>query len=139
MLDKNEGVLFRDTSADGRSKDGTFSLSWGVPWGPPRPPKEVLSIRRGHPSSRQLESLKISHCPATTSPLQCVVVSSVEQPTTAPVPPSKKAVDSKGIGASGGGCAGSGGGEGDGNEGGGGEGDGGGDAGQGSSTRVKSV
>ena len=71
----------------------------------------------------------MQHCPATTSPFKCVVVSSVEHPTTAPVPPSKKAVDSKGIGASGGGCAG---GNGD-------KGSGGGGAGQGSSTRVRSV
>ena len=42
----------------------------------------------------------MQHCPATTSPLKCVVVSSVEQPTTSPVLPSKKAVDWKGIGAS---------------------------------------
>ena len=48
----------------------------------------------------------MQHCPATTSPLKCVVVSSVEQPTTAPVLPFKKAVDWKMIGASGGGCAG---------------------------------
>ena len=45
---KNEGILFRDTSAERRSEDGTFSLSWGVPWGPPRPPNAVLKIRGGH-------------------------------------------------------------------------------------------
>ena len=44
----------------------------------------------------------MQHCPATTSPLKSVVVSSVEQSTTSPVLPSKKAVDWKGIGASGG-------------------------------------
>ena len=54
---KNEGILCRETSAERRSEDGAFSPSWGVPWGPQRPPKEVLKIRGGHRSSRQLESL----------------------------------------------------------------------------------
>ena len=54
---KNAGILFWEASAEGRSEDGAFAPSWGVPWGPPRPPKEVLKIRGGHQSSRQLESL----------------------------------------------------------------------------------
>ena len=41
----NDGILFRDTSAERRSADGTFSPSWEVPWGPPSPPKEVLKFR----------------------------------------------------------------------------------------------
>ena len=60
---KNEGILFREASAERRSEDGTFSPSWGVPWGPPRPPKEVLKIRGGHQSSRQLESLHFYSVP----------------------------------------------------------------------------
>ena len=60
---KNEGILFRDTTAERRSEDGTFSLSWGVPWGPRRPPKEVWKIRGGHPNSRQLESLHFYSVP----------------------------------------------------------------------------
>ena len=60
---KNEGILCRETSAERRSEDGAFSPSWGVPWGPPRPPKEVLKIRGGHQSSRQLESLHFYSVP----------------------------------------------------------------------------
>ena len=54
---KNEGILFRESTAEGRRKDGAFSPFVGVPWGPPRPPKEVLKIRGGHQNSRELESL----------------------------------------------------------------------------------
>ena len=57
---KNEGILCREASAERRSEDGAFSPSREVPWGPPRSPKEVLKIRGGHQSSRQLESLHIS-------------------------------------------------------------------------------
>ena len=63
ILSKNEGILFREASAERRSDDGAFYLSWGVPWGPPRPPKEVLRIRGGHQSSRQLESLHFYSVP----------------------------------------------------------------------------
>ena len=55
---KNQGILFRESSAEGRSEDGAFSSSWGVPWGPRRSPKEVLKIRGSHQSGRQLESLR---------------------------------------------------------------------------------
>ena len=60
---KNEGILFRESTAEGRREDGAFSPFWGVPWGPPRPPKEVLKIRGGHRSSRQLESLHFYSVP----------------------------------------------------------------------------
>jgi len=60
---KNEGILFRESSAEGRREDGAFSPSWEVPWGPPRPPKGVLKIRGGHRSSRQLESLHFYSVP----------------------------------------------------------------------------
>ena len=60
---RNEGILCRETSAERRSEDGAFSPSWGVPWGPPSPPKEVLKIRGGHQSSRQLESLHFYSVP----------------------------------------------------------------------------
>ena len=54
---KYEDVLFCDSSAEGRSEDGAFSPSWGVPWGPPRPPKQFEQIRGGHQDGHQLESL----------------------------------------------------------------------------------
>ena len=54
---KNEGALFRESTAEGRREDGAFSPFVGVPWGPQSPPKEVLEIRRGPRSSRHLESL----------------------------------------------------------------------------------
>ena len=60
---KNEGILFRESTAEGRREDGAFSPFWGVPWGPPRPPKEVLKIRGGHRSGRQLESLHVYSVP----------------------------------------------------------------------------
>ena len=60
---KNEGILFRESTANGRREDGAFSLFVGVPWGPPRPPKEVLKIRGGHQSSRELESLHFNGVP----------------------------------------------------------------------------
>ena len=60
---ENEGILFRESTAEGRREDGAFSPSWGVPWGPRRPPKEVLKIRGGHQSSRQLESLHFYGAP----------------------------------------------------------------------------
>ena len=60
---KNEGILCREASAERRSEDGAFSPSWGVPWGPPRPPKEVLKIRGGHQSRRQLESVNFYSVP----------------------------------------------------------------------------
>ena len=60
---KNEGILFRESSAEGRREDGAFSPSWEIPWGPPRPPKEVWKIRGGHRSSCQLESLHFYSVP----------------------------------------------------------------------------
>ena len=36
---KKEGILCRETSAERRSEDGAFSLSWGTSWGSPRHPK----------------------------------------------------------------------------------------------------
>ena len=60
---KNAGILFRESSAEGRNEDGTLSLSWGIPWGQPRPPKEVLKIRGGHQNSRQFEALHFYSVP----------------------------------------------------------------------------
>ena len=54
---KNEGILFRESTAEGRREDGAFSPFVGVSWGLQSPPKEVLKIRGGPRSSRQLESL----------------------------------------------------------------------------------
>ena len=63
ILFKNEGILFRESTAEGRREHRPFSPFWKVPWGPPRPPKEVLKIRGGHRSSRQLESLHFYSVP----------------------------------------------------------------------------
>ena len=60
---KNAGILFGDSTAEGRREDGAISPFVGVPWGPPRPPKEVLKIRGGHQSSRELESLHFNGVP----------------------------------------------------------------------------
>ena len=63
LLSKHEGILCREASAERGSEDGTLPRSWGSPWGPPRPPKEVLKIRGGHPSSHQLESRHFYNVP----------------------------------------------------------------------------
>ena len=60
---KNERVLFRESTAEGRREDGAFSPFVGVPWGPQSPPKEVLKIREEHKSSRKLESLHFNGVP----------------------------------------------------------------------------
>ena len=60
---KNEGILFRESTAEGRREDGAFSPFVGVPWGPQSPPKEVLKIRGEHQSSRELESLHFNGVP----------------------------------------------------------------------------
>ena len=59
----NEGILFGDSTTEGKNEDGSFSHFWGVPQGPPRPPKEVLKIRGEHQSSRELESLHFNGVP----------------------------------------------------------------------------
>ena len=60
---KNEGILFRESTAEGRREDGAISPFVGVPWGPQSPPKEVLKIRGEHQSSRELESLHFNGVP----------------------------------------------------------------------------
>ena len=54
---KNERILCRESTTEGKRKNGAFSPFVRVPWGPQRPPKEVLKIRGGLRSSRQLDSL----------------------------------------------------------------------------------
>ena len=60
---KNAGILFGDSTAEGRREDGAISPFVGVPWGPQSPPKEVLKIRGEHQSSRELESLHFNGVP----------------------------------------------------------------------------
>ena len=60
---KNEGILFRESTAEGRIADGEISPFVGVPGGPQSPLKEVLKIRGGHQSSRELESLHFNGVP----------------------------------------------------------------------------